>query len=629
MTAAHEDGAEGRATPSWLGPVRLVLGLLQGLALWWLYRSAEAFGWLCDEADQTRCLQPFWPATVPELFGPLTLILLFVPVLALAGVGRMRWTTLAAWAAVATALLALMGWHEVARQSSDALHGPPYINGPMPLFAAAALFIGHHLVLAADMERRWIAPFAVYFDTAWKAGVQLVLSIGFTGAFWVLLFLGAALFRIIGLDFLEDLTRKDWFYIPVTTLAFATAVHLTDVRDGLIRGVRTVGLMLLSWLLLVMTVLAAGFVLALPFTGLKGLWDTGSGTSLVLAAAAALIVLINAAYQDGRPENRPPLPVRLAVQVGALLLAPLVVIAFFGLALRIGQHGLTPDRIIALACALVGAVFAAGYGWASLRTFLRKGDWMRPLEPTTLAGAVVAFGLIVALFSPLLDPARLSVADQVARLERGAVTPEKFDYDFLRFGSGKAGQAALARLARSTDPAVRTHAAAALAEGALNTDPGPKLSPVTARIRANPEGVALPASFIDQDRRFLYVLDHCTEDAPCQARIFDLDRDGASEVIVAGRRAISVFRREEDGLWFEWAVYHASSCADPTTDLGSDFAAGRFRTAPPVFPDLIVGDARLRHEEGEPECPSAEMRGPEQDPVRVPESYPGPLSPLP
>ena len=129
--------------------------------------------------------------------------------------------------------------------------------------AAAALFIAHHLVASADLERRRIPGFPTLFDTASKAVVQLALSIGFTGAFWILLTLGSALFKVIGLSFLEDLLRKEWFAIPVTFLVFATAVHLTDVRDGLIRGVRTVGLMLLSWLLLVMTVLIFAVMTAL------------------------------------------------------------------------------------------------------------------------------------------------------------------------------------------------------------------------------------------------------------------------------------------------------------------------------------------------------------------------------
>ncbi|MFY0057026.1 hypothetical protein ABTP94_18390, partial [Acinetobacter baumannii] len=87
------------------------------------------------------------------------------------------------------------------------------------------------------------------FDVAWKAGVQLALSLGFTLAFWLLLQLGAALFHVIGVKALSSLIGEAWFAIPVTCLAFALAVQLTDVRDGLIRGVRTVALMLLSWLL--------------------------------------------------------------------------------------------------------------------------------------------------------------------------------------------------------------------------------------------------------------------------------------------------------------------------------------------------------------------------------------------
>ena len=307
----------GRTGSPLLVMARLAIGLAQGAALWWLYRSAREPNAMV------------WPATVPELFGPLAMILVMVPVLLLAGAGRIRLPVLLGWIVVATAFLGLLGWHGVASLGSSEYgpgRYPPYLPWPMPLFAATALFIGHHLVLPADMERRWIAAFPTYFDTAWKAGVQLALSIGFTGAFWLLLFLGAALFNVIGLEFLGDLIAKDWFSIPVTTVVFATAVHLTDVRDGLIRGVRSVVLMLLSWLLLLMTVLAAGFLAALPFTGLQGLWETGSATALVLSAAAALIILINTAYQDGRADNLPPAVLRVTVRVAAVLLTPLVII---------------------------------------------------------------------------------------------------------------------------------------------------------------------------------------------------------------------------------------------------------------------------------------------------------------
>ena len=581
----------GRDPAPWLAPARLGIGLAQGLGLYGLHRISDG------EAS--------WGAAHPLVFGPLLLVVAFLPVMLLAGVGRLRPVTLAVWTAAAGAALALLALHDVARQSADTLQGPPFLSPPLVIFAAAALFIAHHLVAPADMERRRIASYPAYFDTATKAGVQLALSIGFTGAFWILLHLGAALFRIINLDFLETLLRQPWFVIPVTGLVFATAVHLTDVRDGLIRGVRTLALMLLSWLLLVITVLVAGFLAALPFTGLGGLWDTGSGVSLVLAAAAALIILINAAYQDGRPDNRPPAVLRVAVRVAAVLITPLILIAVWGLALRIRQYGLTPDRIIAAACALVGASFAAGYGWAALSPFWRKSDWMRPLERTTIWTAVLTVAVILALFSPLLDPARLSVADQVARLERGAVTPDRFDYRFLRFESGKAGQAALERLTRSANPDIAGRARAAKTAERYERVQTPASRPSAAevRIRPYPAGSALPASFTGQYGRLAANFGHCNDEHPCTATLMDLDRDGVNEVLVAGGISASVFKLEPDGRWFEWAVYRSPSCQKDSIDLARAFAAGEVRTTPPVFPDLVIGGVRLRHEAGETECP--------------------------
>ncbi|MDI1326808.1 MAG: DUF4153 domain-containing protein [Brevundimonas sp.] len=584
----------GRDAAPWLAPARLAIGLLQGLGLFWLHRASDGVA--------------TWPATQPLLFGPLLLVFGFLPVMVLAGVGRLRLTTLVIWTIVAAVALVLLGLHDIARQSAETLQGPPFLSPPVILFSAAALFIAHHLVAPADMERRRIAGYPAYFDTATKSLVQLALSIGFTGAFWALLHLGAALFRIIGLDFLEDLLRKDWFYIPATFVVFAVAVHLTDVRDGLIRGVRTVGLMLLSWLLLVMTVLVAGFVAALPFTGLQGLWETGSATALVLSAAAALIILINAAYQDGRPDNRPPAVLRIAVRVAAVLITPLVVIAFWGLALRVGQYGLTPDRIIAAACAVVGAAFAVGYGWAALSPFWRKGEWMRPLERATIWTGVLALALILALFSPLLDPARLSVTDQVARLQRGAVTPDRFDYHFLRFESGKAGQAALARLTRSgnADIAARARTARSATDrydaAALRPRP-PQL------IEMSPAGSALPADFLTSIEG--QALRGCDAAGDCVAALQDVNRDGTPEVLLARAHGVQVFARVDPTRWTVVGSFDPAVCQGrESADLREAFRAGRSAPVSSVWPDLVFGtDSRARFTPDPATCGRAPVSG--------------------
>ena len=574
-----------------LAVTRLGIGLVQGLLLYALYRSGASHDALT------------WPATHPPLFGALILALAFTPVMLLAGVGRLSIKMLAVWGLIAAAVLMLLGWHDAAQQVRESFY-PPYLRVPVIAFAAAALFIAHHLIVPAvapaDGRRRWIADFDDYFDTAWKAGVQLALSLGFTGAFWLLLFLGAALFRIIGLRFLEDLIEQEWFSIPVTSLVFATAVQLTDVRAGLIRGVRTVALMLLSWLLLVITVLVAGFLLALPFTGLDGLWKTGSATALVLSAAAALIILINTAYQDGREDNLPPVVLRVAVRVAAVLLTPLILIAVWGLSLRIGQHGLTPDRIIASACALVGVIYAAGYGWAALSPFWKKTAWMKPLERTNVAAAVLTVAVILALFSPLLDPARLSVGDQVARLKRGAVSPAEFDYGFLRFDAGKAGRTALAALAKSSDAQITRRAKQAQATDnrydLKQTDAS--IPPRMPRIEAWPVDAALPAGFVTPvrpgDPRY-----DCEESVACLATARDLNGNGKNEVLLADNYRIALFAQGADGVWTHQGDYRIAYCGAGPTNVRELLKDPQTAPLAPAWPDLTTarGSGRFQPEQ--------------------------------
>jgi hypothetical protein len=560
-----------------LGWTRLVIGLIQGAALLGLYLSLE---------------NRAWPATVPGLFAPLVLIFAWLPIVLLGAVGRMRLRTLLIWAAVGAAILAVMGWWSVTwGVRPDGLNEP--LAAPIVFAASAAmLFIAHHLILPADRARRWLAPYPAYFDTAWKAGVQLALSVAFTGAFWVLLFLGAGLFSVIGLNFLRDLLGQEWFSIPVTTLAFSAAVHLTDVKDGLIRGVRTVALMLLSWLMPVMTLITAAFILALPFAGVGRLWDEGYGTSLMLAAAAALIILINAAYQDGEPDGAPPAVLQWAARIAGVLLVPLIGLALWGLALRIGQHGLTPERIIAAACVLVGAVHAVGYAFAAVK----PGPWMRPLERTNIIGGVVAVAGVLALFTPLADPARLSVADQMRRLETGRVSAEAFDYAFLRFDAGRSGREALDRLAASEDAEVARRAGEArdVTDRYTFDHRSTRLNlqievvagspPLPEDFLEDPDG--LLAGQIPYDRRRT-----CRNEGDCLAAARDLDGDGSVEWLMANASHVAVYEQTANG-WREMGSYEINACGSLTQDA-RELLRGGLTLAPSPLPDLTVNGVTI------------------------------------
>jgi hypothetical protein len=153
MTISHDDhAASGRSGLAREGDrrataaVRLAIGLIQGVALWWLTRS-----WTDDYGQKS-----FWPATDPWLFGCLLIVFAFLPVVLLAGVGRLRPVTLIVWGGIAGAVLAALAFHDIDRQGlklDDTVLSPVFVA-----FAAVALFIGHHLIVPADRERRWSPP---------------------------------------------------------------------------------------------------------------------------------------------------------------------------------------------------------------------------------------------------------------------------------------------------------------------------------------------------------------------------------------------------------------------------------------------------------------------------------------
>lgn len=542
---ASLDGARG------LAAARIGIGLVQGLLLYFLWRSAGQSGLLSEALT--------WPATQPPLFAALAMACAFTPVMLLAGVGRLSVKTLALWGVIAAAALALLGWHDAAQQTSEHFR-PPYLRFPTVAFGAAALFIAHHLIVPAVAARRWIADFDDYFDTAWKAGVQLALSLGFTGAFWLLLFLGAALFHVIGLSFLSDLIGEEWFAIPVTCLVFAVAVQLTDVRAGLIRGVRTVALMLLSWLLLVITVLVAGFLAALPFTGLDGLWKTGSATAL-------------GAVGRRRPDH--PDQHRLSGRTRGQPAAG-------GAAhRRAGRRRVAdpagPDRHLGAEPAYRSARPDAGpdhrLGLRPSRRHLCGGLWMggavSVLEEDGVDEAAGADqcrrrrpdrGRHPGPVQPLLDPARLSVGDQVARLKRGAVSATDFDYGFLRWNAGRTGQRALADLAQSSNADIAARAKRAQASTSRYDDEQ-VTPPSKPRITAWPKGAFLPEGFdapvSSGDPRFA-----CSGTEDCVAVLRDMNGDGRDEILLATRFQITLFALGAEG-WRPKADYRADVCAGP------------------------------------------------------------------
>ncbi len=409
----------------WTFMTRLAIGLIQGCAIYWaaeLRVHEPQFGM---ENDQWRNFVTM--VRTIAVFAPLPLIF---------GLGNLPLPRLLLWTAGATAMLTVVGWLAPAPVWSGA---PPVLT--VWLFSLIVIFIVHEFLQAAYVDRRPIADFETYFDFAWRHGFQAALALVFVGAFWAVVSLGAWLFWIIGVHWVFDTIFSEEFGWISSATAFALGVHLTDAQSGLTRGAREIGLTLLSWLALLMTGILSAFLVTLMFTGLQPLWDTKNATVLLLNAGAVMILLINAAFQAGKPPDSALM--RQVVRFSALPLAGVVVLAALGLWLRVNQYGLTPARVLAGAELLVVGLHAAGY----LAAAVKPGPWMALVKPVNITGAAVVAALLVALMTPIADPARLSVSNQIARLDSGRVAPEDFDFGFLASDRSRHwGQTALAKL---------------------------------------------------------------------------------------------------------------------------------------------------------------------------------------
>ena len=582
-----DDGRRPTQDEQALGVSRLIAGGLQGIVLYLLYLAADTQSWPSNN--------PFWMA-------PLLMVFVFVPLLFLQAVGTMRFRTLLIWTGFATVLLSALAWYDIWRQwtplSVVTGSGDGAMTFALIAFSFIGFFIAQSLIAAGDAERKYIASYAAYFDAAWKFGVQIALAIAFVGVFWGVLWLGAVLFNVINLKFLETLIEKSWFAIPATTLATAAAIHVTDVRSRLVAGIRTVALTLLSWLLPLMALIAIGFTLSLPFTGLTPLWATREATSLLLTAAATLVVLINAAFQDGDPSHNRPKALRYAELAAALILVPIVLLAAHALWLRVVQYGWTVERISTAATFVVALCYAFGYAAAALLS-LRGGVWMQLTARVNVTTAFVVLAILLAMFTPLGDPARLAVNSQVARLKAGRVTPVAFDFAYLKDEGGRYGRAALNALAAGnfggSTGVVRKMAKATLAGMPIAPGKATKAD-IERNVTVYPDSRALPRTLVEQDWQKSGGGPACLTlpVSPCDAFFADVDGDGNEEVIlVTGTDPYwfgSVLKVGPDKLWKPVATINGR-CAGALAALKK----GQVAVAMPqtVWRDWVIEGVRL------------------------------------
>jgi len=578
-----------------LGWSRVLIGAVQGVALYVLFdllpkQNAMIGGML--------------------LTTPLHALLICLPLLANTGLGYLRPRALLQWLGAAALVLGALAVYAVWRTAgteSAALRGPGAPGEVWGFLTAAGMFMAHVLVLAAAHDGQRIASYATYFDLAWKLAIQCVFSGAFLGSLWLVLWLGATLFNLLGLKWLQHLLLQGWFAIPFSAMAVAWALHLTDVKPDIVRGIRALFLVLLSWLLPVITLVSAIFLVSLLWTGLEPLWATRRASVVLLIAAATIILLINAAYQSGDKELKISRVVRWSGYLGAVLLMPLVILAIHALALRVEQYGWSADRIIAAAALAVAVWYATGYGAATLK---RHEGWLPLVARVNIGATWLILAVLLALLSPVADPARLAVSDQVSRLRTGQIAPETFDYAYLTSGAGRWGRDMLDAMIEQRAGMPETIASIVAQNAKQERSPltesesspaghDAAVKPVHRPIAAVwPESRMLPEGFLEQlgradvERVYDWVWPECLSEpgVSCEAVLLQLDSDPGEEVLLLQDRpnpTAVIFDRDHQEQWQLVAVLpdELLSCEAVRERLRQ----GQFQYEPARYQNLRLG----------------------------------------
>ena len=428
-----------------------------------------------------------------------------------------RWTWSIFFAVGWGAVIALVGWFTAQYNRVPEIFEFPFFSGILAVLIAAPLF------QTIRDEGAWRFPYARLHRHAWTDAVIGAASLAFTGITFLLAWLIASLFDVIGIDAIKDLLQEEWFSWMLAGLAFGGAVGILRERDALVATLQKLVMVVFAVLAPVLAVALAAFLLSLPFTGLKGLWESDiPATPMLLLSGAGAILLANAVIGDGRENRSPNLWLRRAALLLVACVLPLAFFAALSMGQRIGQYGWTPERIWGAIAMGIALAYGAAAWWA---VFTGRQDFDDPLRPLQTKLAIGLCGLALFLALPILDFGSISANSQLARLESGKIKAEEFDWAAMGFDFGPAGRRALERIAASGPPAQRQLASTALNSkeryrveaAARNVE---QQANIETRVRLLSPDVELTPTV----RQRLAEFGGCKEETPCPVLRVDADR---------------------------------------------------------------------------------------------------------
>jgi len=506
---------------------RLILagiGLLQGVTAWLVVR-----------------IEPQEPIEKSFLFGLLAWVLSsgLLYQFASSGRERMRLTTVVTSLGLPFSVFTFYVVLQLPPKGST-YEGDDFRLITWSIAATLALYIILPYLQIFQRKGRPIFPYPDLYRHSWNNFFLGGLAWFYTGVYWMLVWLFAALFQALGIHVIQRVISKPSFIFITTWIMAGVGVALAKEHAQIISTLRAISSTLCRSLTPLLVVIALSFVATLPFTGLAPLWATKWASSILLSLLLSILLFVNAVFQDG--EGTAPYGPFLRRGVEATLMAmPILVgLTLYSMNLRILQYGFTPERYYAIVFAIVLGGYSVGYAWSVVRA---GSVWLGNIRRFNVALSVVVLGLALALHSPLMDPLKRSAEDQERRFLNGAVDVKHFDFGSMRFELGHHGQAVLDRLALLKDHPAREQITAQLArlqkvqhKWKWKTPAPPPATPeaILAKLTVYPPGHTIPADLLpalnEQSHRHLF--DSCSTDHPCDILAGQWDDDAEVEYVV-------------------------------------------------------------------------------------------------
>lgn len=407
----------------------------------------------------------------------------------------------------------------------------------------------------------------------WRNSFTLGVTAIMTGLFWLVLMLWSKLFGMIGILLFERFFFDNPFFPPMATGAVIAAgivfCRRLPAAAGLYRHLITLAV---SALLPLHALISLLFLACLPFTGLAIIPKSFSAATLLLTMTLLMLAFSAIVGEKAPAQSRWQRLVARLVLVAQVLTPLLAVLACWALWLRITDYGWTMERVYGVAVAFLALSGSLLLLVLQRRSGSQGADSINAFTALMLALAACGWFL---LHTPVIDPLRITVKNQLARYTGGKAKADAMDlYTFS--DAGRRGKQALQMLNAHPEwlkePVQQKAMLMQILAGQNTGSTKPGVNDLRRGIPLRTGSEAPPESWWQAQTQYVdQSLSTCLlETGSCLVWMQDLNNDGTEEVLLYNRNQAGIVVYARQGAeWRQAGNVTLSQDADKAIREGS------------------------------------------------------------